>query len=163
MGSYKLGNVTVRTFNAAKFISLSRNSVVEEIEYIGNVVDDVDLEGGVERAEVVKADTVGIIGNVDTYKSCNGKLIETNAPIGVCCKCNLKMKIVRCSVVNVMLLDENNKEYQVTMFNNIIDQILMFSTEAASDASGDIADNHLNAPILCYAINHKDIVLSVST
>ena len=45
--------------------------------------------------------------------------------------------ITRCSdhrVVNVMLLDENNKEYKVTMFN-IIDQILMLSTEAANDAS----------------------------
>ena len=115
--SYKLGNVTVRTFNAAKFISSGENCGIEEIDDIGNVVDDENPVDGVRRAIVVKADIVGIIGNVDTYKSCcscNGKIIETNAPIGVCSKCNSKMKITRCSdhsVVNVMLLDENNKEY----------------------------------------------------
>ena len=124
---YKLGNVTVRTFNGAKFISLGENCVVEEIEDIGNVVDE-DPEGGVGRAKVVKADIVGIIGNVETYKSCrscNGKVIETNALFGVCSKRNSKMKIARYSdhsVVNVMLPDENNKEYQVTMFNDIINQ-----------------------------------------
>ena len=76
------------------------------------------------------------------------------------------MKIARCSdhsVVNVMLLDENNKEYKATMFNDIIDQIIMLSTDAANDASGDIADKLLNAPVLCYTINQNDIVSSIST
>ena len=127
--SYKFGNVTVRTFNAAKFISLGENCVIEEIDDIGNVVDDEDPEDGVRRANVVKAEIVGIICNVDTYKSCrscSGTIIETDAPIGVCSKCNSKMKIARCSnhrVVNVMLLDENDKEYMVTVFSDIIDQI----------------------------------------
>ena len=50
----KLGNVTIRTFNAVKFISLSRNCVVEEINYIGNVVDDVDPEGDVGEPKWLK-------------------------------------------------------------------------------------------------------------
>ena len=76
------------------------------------------------------------------------------------------MKIARCNdhrVVNVLLLDENDKEYKVTIFNDIIDQILMFSTDAANDVSEDIADKLLNAPVLYYTINQKDIVSSVST
>ena len=91
--SYKFGNVTVRTFNAAKFISLGENCVIEEIDDVGNVIDDEDPEDGVRRANVIKAD---IVCNVDAYKSCrscNGTIIETDAPIGVCSKCNSKMKI----------------------------------------------------------------------
>ena len=44
------------------------------------------------------------------------------------------MKVARCSdhtVVNAMLVDEN-KEYRVTIFNDIIDQIVMFASEAGS-------------------------------
>ena len=59
--SYKLGIVTVRTFNAAKFVSLGENSVVEEIEDIGNVIDNEDLESGVGRAKVVKAEIVEML------------------------------------------------------------------------------------------------------
>ena len=164
--SYKFGNVTVRTFNAAKYISLGENCVIEEIDDIENVIDDEVPEDGVRRANVVKAD---IVGNVDTYKSCrscNGKIIESDAPIGLCSKCNSKMKIARCidhRVVNVLLLDENDKEYKVTIFNDIIDQILMLSTDATNDGSEDIADKLLNAPVLYYTINQKDIVSSVST
>ena len=165
--SYKLNNVTVRSFNGTKYISLGENSLVEEIEDIGEVADDVNPEDGTGRAKVVKGDIVGILGNVDTYKSCrscNGKIIDTKAPIGVCSKCNSKMKVARCSdhtVVNAMLVDENNKEYRVTIFNDIIDQIVMFASEAGS-GSGDIEDKLLSVPVLCYTINHKDIVSSVS-
>jgi len=77
------------------------------------------------------------------------------------------MKIARCNhdvVVNVILINENNKEHLVTMFNDIIKQILMFiSTEATHSGLEDIADNLLSAPVLCYTINHKDIVCAVST
>jgi len=74
------------------------------------------------------------------------------------------MKIARCSdhtVVNAILVDENNKEHQVMIFNDIINQIVMFASEAGS-GSGDIVDKLLSAPVLCYTINHKDIVSSVS-
>ena len=59
--SYKFGNATIRTFNAAKFISLGKNCVIEEIDDIGDVVDDEVLEDGVRRANVVKADIVAML------------------------------------------------------------------------------------------------------
>jgi len=62
--SYKLGNVMVRTCNAAQFISLGKSCVVEEIEDIDDVADDVDPEGGTGRAKVIKGDIVGITGNI---------------------------------------------------------------------------------------------------
>jgi len=51
--SYKLNNVTVRSFNGTKHISLGENSLVEEIEDIGEVADDVNPEDGTGRAKVI--------------------------------------------------------------------------------------------------------------
>ena len=91
--SYNLGNVTDRSFNGAKFISLGENCVIEEIEEIEVIGNVVNVECVTGRGKVVRADIVEIIANVDS--SCNGKLIATDAPIAVCSKCNSKMKIAR--------------------------------------------------------------------
>ena len=106
--SYKFTNVTVRSFNGAKYLSIGENCSVEKIEDIGDVIDDANPEGDLGRAKVVKAEIVVVIG-VTVYKSCrycNGKVIDRNTAVGVCSKCNTKMKIARCgnhSVANVIL------------------------------------------------------------
>jgi len=46
---------------------------------------------------------------------------EDSAVIATCSKCNSKMKIAKCpnhSIANVILHDEQNKSYRVTIFMN---------------------------------------------
>ena len=63
---------------------------------------------------------------VGVYKgchNCNAKVIGTNGAVGVCTKCNTKMKIVSCttqSVANVILKDGDGKEHQATILNDVL-------------------------------------------
>ena len=60
--SYKLMNITVRTFNGARYLSLSSKSTIGDIcEVVEEVVDD--------GKGVVKGEIIGVVG-CDSYSSC---------------------------------------------------------------------------------------------
>ena len=73
------------------------------------------------------------------------------------------MKMAKCpkkTVARVILEDDKNKEYKVTIFNDILNQILVYAVPHTS--SIDLEDQLLSAPVLVYTINSKDTVTSVS-
>ena len=95
--SYKLLNVTVRSFNGAKYISLGESSEIQEIENIGDVVVESTFTGFGEL-KVVKGEIVAVISS-ETYtscKNCNAKVLESSRNIVECGKCNTKMKVSKC-------------------------------------------------------------------
>ena len=101
--SYKMCNATVKSFNGLKYVSIGENSVIEEIEDIGEVIDDTEIEDPPGGTQVVKGEIVAVIA-VDAYKSCrncNAKVIKGSKFMGECSKCNTKMKITKYNDQNV--------------------------------------------------------------
>ena len=93
--SYKLENVTVRSFNGSKYLSAGEKAVIKSVQDIGYVVDDLccDETGGmiVVHAEIVE---VASIESYNSCRSCSGKVTETKNPgVGECTKCNSKIKM----------------------------------------------------------------------
>ena len=91
-------------------------------------------------------------------------MVDSSAStVGVCSKCNTKMRLARCTnqrVANVILEDIYKKEYRVTIFNDVLERIISIS-EATDE--GDVTDRLLTAPTLTFTISHKDVVSSFST
>ena len=164
--SYELSKVTVRSFNGAKYLSVGEEGCgINQIEDVGDVIDDESAESGSGGAKVVKGDIVAVV-SLDLYKgcrNCNAKVANTSTVFGVCTKCNTKMKLTRCanqSVANVILEDLDGKEYRVAIFNDVLEKIVAVC-EATDEA--DIGEKLLTAPTLAYTISHKDIVSSFTT
>ena len=163
--SYELSKVTVRSFNGAKYLSVGEGCGINQIEDVGDVIDDESAESGSGGAKVVKGDIVAVV-SLDLYKgcrNCNAKVANTSTVFGVCTKCNTKMKLTRCanqSVANVILEDLDGKEYRVAIFNDVLEKIVAVC-EATDEA--DIGEKLLTAPTLAYTISHKDIVSSFTT
>ena len=83
-------------------VSVGEGCNVQEIEIIGEVVDDENVEGESGTAKVGKGKIVAIIV-IDVYLdycNCNAKVIDANGAVGVCSKCNTKMKLSRCMMEN---------------------------------------------------------------
>lgn len=65
-----------------------------------------------------------------TYSSCrncNAKVLEGSGGIAMCSKCNSKIKLAKCGkkgIARVILEDEDNNEHKVTIFSEILDQII---------------------------------------
>ena len=162
--SYKLLNVTIRSFNGGKYISLGERSEIQEIEDVGYVVDEsVFNETG--QLKVFNAEIVAVI-NSETYiscKNCNAKVLESSGNIAVCGKCSTKMKLSKCgkkSVTRVILEDEKENEHKVTIFSDILHQIVEYAKPLTN--SVDLVEQLLLAPKLSYTINAKETVASVS-
>lgn len=72
-------NVTIRSFNGLKYLSISERSVIKVVEDIGYVIDKSTFDGIKINAEVVA------VLNVETCISCrnsNGKVTEVNNGLG---------------------------------------------------------------------------------
>lgn len=162
--SYKFLNVTVRSFNGSKYISLGEKSEIQKVKDIGDVVDKSVYDGSGE-VKVFKAEIVAVI-SVEMYSSCrncNAKVLEVSKGIAVCSKCNSKMKLDKCgtkSIACVILEDEDNNECKVTIFSEVLDQIIDFAKPRSG--SIDLAEELLLAPKLCFTITGKETVASVS-
>ena len=59
--SYKLNNVTFRSFNGAKYLSLGEGCDVQETEDIGEVIDDENVASQSGSAKVVKGKIVAVV------------------------------------------------------------------------------------------------------
>lgn len=162
--SYKLVNATVRSFNGAKYISLGECSEIHEIENIGDVVDESIFTGSGDL-KAVNGEIVAVISS-ETYtscKSCNAKVLESSGNIVECAKCNTKMKVSKCRkniVSRVILEDESENEYTVTIFSEILEQIVNHAKSLTD--SVNLVEQLLLAPKLTYTLNVKETVVSVS-
>jgi len=59
---------------------------------------------------------------------------EDSVVIATCSKCNSKMKIAKCpnhSIANVILHNEQNKSYWVTIFNDLLQEIAKYTQNGA--------------------------------
>jgi len=157
--SYKIFNATVRSFNGAKYLSLSERAIIKAVDDIGDTADDMGFDGSggisVVQGEIIAAKTEVYL----SCRCCSSKVMEVG-DIVQCAKCRVKVKTSRCSskhIARVLLVDANDKEYKATIFDKIVKQVLRF----CDAASGDIDDKLLNSPVLRYSIK-DEIVISVA-
>ncbi len=159
--SYKLKDVTVRSFNKVKYLSLGENSSIEKIPDIGEVVDDV-VADGVGGAKVIKGEIVGVLA-CDAYsscRSCKAKVIKKNEVMGECSKCGMKMKMARCGksmAVRLIIEDDDGNEHKATAFTEVVQRIIQ-----GVDAGSDVEEKMLSAPLMNFTISTKDTVSSVT-
>lgn len=157
--SYRFNNVTVRSFNGVKYLSLSEASTITAIDDIGEIVEEYPNEG--QTLKVVEAEIHGVL-NIEEYKSCmscQAKVVEVNMGIGQCGKCGMKMKITRCensTVARLLLTDTDDNKHKVTAFSKVIADIV-------KDSSGlDTSEKLLNNTKKIKFTLKQDIVSAVS-
>ena len=161
--SYKLVNVTVRSFNGAKYVSVGEKSEIQEMGDIGGVVEKDTFDGN-GKLKMFEGEIVTVM-SVEMYSSCrncNAK-VESSEGIAVCGKCNSKMKALKCAkkgVARVIVEDTAKQEHKLTIFSEVIDSIVNYANLSSSNV--DVAEKLLLAPLLCYTVNTKDIVSSVT-
>ena len=105
------------------------------------------------------------VTNVEVYTSCGNCIVKVESGEGiiVCTKCNSKMKVLKCAkkaVAHVIVEDDKNQEHKVTIFSEVIDAIVNYADLSSNNV--DMAEKLLSAPPLCYTVNAKDIVTSVT-
>ena len=158
--SYELKNVTVRAYQGVKYLSLSEKAEVKEVCDVGDVSDEV-IDSESVGVVVVKGEIVSVC-RLDEYMSCrvcNAKLVELNKVFGQCTKCGTKAKLSkvgRNTAANVMIEDDAGKEHRVTMFDEVVQQVMKDVQEG-----DDVAEKLLGAPVMKYTISKKGIVSSV--
>ena len=67
-------------FNGAEYLLIGQESTVMTVEYIGEVLDDVNPQDSSESANVIKGITIAVTG-IDMYRSClncSAKVTEKN-------------------------------------------------------------------------------------
>ena len=158
--SYKFCNVTIRSFSGAKYLSLSENSAIEEVEDIGEVVEeDADDSVGVKivKGEIVHVEKCDMY---DSCRTCRAKVIALSESIGKCSKCEAKAKMSksnRSRTARFVIKDGNGHEYKVTSFDEVVEKI-------ADGLNGEeIEDKLLCAPEMTFTMNHKDVICAVNT
>lgn len=157
---YTFENATVRSFNGAKYVSVGEKAIISAIDEIGYVVDDAscDETGGIV---VVKAEIVEVVSmeNYSSCRNCHGKVMESaNQAIGECTKCGSKVKLMkskRQNVARVILLEEGDKEYKVTMFGDVIENVVHISGQKCGNENGDVSELLVLSPQLSYTLNLK--------
>lgn len=159
--TYKFSNVTVRSFGGAKKLSLSENSVIQEVADIGDVVEE-DVDEGIDGVKVVKGEIVHVekCESYNSCRTCKAKIVVVNESIGKCTKCEAKAKMSKCCrslTVRFVIEDDGGKEYRVTAFDDIVKKI------TDGQDGEDIGEKMLCAPVMTFTINSKDIVSAVST
>ena len=125
--SYRISNATVRSFNGAKYLSVGEQAVIKAVSDIGDIVDEpvFDGSGGVA---VVQGEIVVVV-KIENYvgcRNCSSKVVQVGA-MGECTKCGAKMKLGKCKskyIARVILEDVSAKEHRVTMFDEVLHQVV---------------------------------------
>ena len=141
-------------------MSLSEKSSIKEVQDIGDVVSDDNLDQSIDRVNVVEGEITGCEEYV-SCKSCKAKVIKLSTNIGECTKCNMKIKLSKCTksiAARFIIEDEGGNEYKVTTFSEIVNTIISHVAEG-----NDIAEKLLCAPTMTFTISKKEIVSSISS
>lgn len=157
--SYILKHVTIKEFHGMRSVSLSTKSEVHKVSDIENVSGEM-IGGESQATQMVTAEIVAVskCESYMTCKVCKAKVLELSRTIGECTKCEAKVKLSKTTSnvkVSMILEDEDKKEYRVTAFSDVVEEI-------TKDIDGeDLAETLLFAPTMVYTISNKDIVLSI--
>ena len=92
-------------------------------------MDDVVPEGD-GGVKAIKGEIVGVVSCEShvCYRACNAKVVEVNAVVGMCTRSSLKVKMARCKngmVARLMIEEDEGKMYNVTAFQNIIEEVII--------------------------------------
>ena len=162
--SYKICSASVRSFNGAKYLSVGERSTVEVNDDIGDVVEESIYDGSGD-VQVIKGEIIGVV-NCESYascKNCDGKVVQFNQLLG---KCSATLKMARCSnkkVARVILVDLDGSKYKLTLFDEVINQIIDFAKEKLQNTCNcDLQELLLSAPDLIYTFTSKEVVSSVT-
>lgn len=112
---------------------------------------------------VVKAEIVEVVSmeNYSSCRNCHGKVMESaNQAIGECTKCGSKVKLMkskRQNVAWVILLEEGDKKYKVTMFGDVIKNVVHISGQKCGNENRDVSELPVLSPQLSYTLNLKKL------
>ncbi len=158
--TYKLIGVTIRFFNSAKYFSLGEKATIEEVDDIGEVVNE-DVADGAGGVKMVKGEIVGVVG-CDSYsscRSCKAKVVEVTKVMGACTKCGMKVKMGSCArsvAARLVIEDQEGKEYKTTAFNEVVDDIVR------GVEGDDVEEKLLCALVMKFTITSRDTISSVT-
>ena len=159
---YKLRGLSVRCFDDKNFLSVGKSCEVESIDDIGDVVEEES--GDAASCGVVGRVVEGEIDGVISCKEyaccigCKGKVESDNGVVGECVKCGMLVKMVKCGkslVVKVVLGGRDKKCYEVTMFDEVVHNVV----DGVSGTS--VEKKLLAAPEHRFNIDRKDVVYCV--
>ena len=91
-------NCEIRSFNGAKCIWIVEKTEIQEIDYIGGVVEG-DTYDGSGKLKVFKGEIVAVT-NLEVYSSCRNciaKVVEWGEAMVACGKCDSKIKALKCA------------------------------------------------------------------
>ena len=162
--TYHMENLTTRMFDGKKYVSVSANTTIAQVDDIQTVaVPDLN-DVGVKRF-------VGEIAGVMTMNeyfgciACNGKVNQQDSSslIGECTKCSMKIKIKKCAVKRVakvkIIKSSGGEIVDATFFDDQLKKL--FPPQAAAADEEDLMEKLLNVDSINVCINSKNIVTDV--
>ena len=133
--SYKLANASIRQYNGEKYVSVTSNCRIEEVDDVGGVDEDgvQDFSDGYCTSKELKGCTIVMVtkySNKLVCVCCGGSVVAVSDKFGRCGKCEGKQRLDRCTrVVSVHL---------VVKFGDRDEQM---SLNASADIFKEILDN----------------------
>ena len=158
---YDFKKLTVRVYDGLKFLSVSDNSDMKEVDDIGDVAapDDDDDKASGALLKLIEGEISAVLysEHYGSCVTCGGKVKEKGTVLAECTKCGATMKRARCkssSVAKVVVHSEDGMEHRLTLFDNILKPLI------PGYQDGDIVEKLLELPKLKIAINKSNIVCS---
>ena len=152
--SYKLEDVLIRAFQNIKYLSISENTMLVEVEDIETVDNQLN--------DTLKGVIVGVM-STEEYVSCfqcNAKVQQITSVLGTCTKCNMEVKLDACDLyttATVYLRCQGEKQkHRVTLFQREINII------TAGVAGVSLSQKLWNVPKIKVCINARNIAISAS-
>ena len=157
--SYKIENVTIRSYNDVKYLSLSEHAVITEISDIGEIAD-VDRDGQIlGAAKVVEGEIIAVL-NADEYRSCiscKGRVIDLTDFVGECTKCGIKMKLSKCPLkktAKVLVQSDTGSECRIMLFSEQLESLI------ANTVGSTVSDKLLSIDRIKVTINSNEVAIS---
>ena len=158
--SYKIINITIRSFNDIKYLSLSEDAVINQVSDIGVVADVSSMdEYSAGANQVLEADLVGVWSTED-YRaciSCKAKVTNVTDHVGECSKCEMKMKLSMCPVkktAKVVIRPDTGKDHTIMLFTEQLESLIK-NTDGAT-----VSDKLLAIDRIKVTINTNNVAIS---
>lgn len=156
--TYNFINLTVCSFKG-KYLSVSSNSVINEIDDIGEVREEEDPPLSDDEKQVYGE----IIGAKceDYYRclTCKAKVIVTTPMTGECSNCSMKVKLSKCkqtTFARLLIQDDQGTELKATIFDNVLNDLVPNVDDM------NIEDELLSiSKVIKFTITSADVVSSV--
>ena len=140
--SYKLENVSVRSYNNSKYFTTKSGFNVTDLDDIGDVQDTSTVEehsNEIKNAEVI---TVSRLNRGRVCIACRGKVnpIAINSKIGLCTRCSANQRLDKCSMElsAALLIGTDGNTQTLNAFLPIIKDIIEITD--ISDMNEEVTD-----------------------